>query len=133
MDTIGQAVYEILDISVSAFESEDVQVATNIEPLEEVIDLMEETLKDRHIERLRQGKCTPDAASLCRALSCLERIADHCSNVGTYIISHEGEKDGDFDRHEYLRMIHKGETEHYAEHFSAYEKKYYDRIALAED
>ena len=30
-------------------------------------------------------------------------------------------------------MIHKGETEHYAEHFSAYEKKYYDRIALAED
>ena len=134
MDTIGQAVYEILDISVSAFESEDVQVATNIEPLEEVIDLMEETLKDRHIERLRQGKCTPDAAfPFVEALSCLERIADHCANVGTYIISHEGEKDGDFDRHEYLRMIHKGETEHYAEHFSAYEKKYYDRIALAED
>ena len=63
MDTIGQAVYEILDISVSAFESEDVQVATNIEPLEEVIDLMEETLKDRHIERLRQGKCTPTPLS----------------------------------------------------------------------
>lgn len=134
MDTIGQAVYEILDISVSAFESEDVQVATNIEPLEEVIDLMEETLKDRHIERLRQGKCTPDAAfPFVETLSCLERIADHCSNVGTYIISHEGEESGDFDRHEYLRLIHKGETEHYSEHFSAYERKYYDRIAKAED
>ena len=133
MDTIGEAVYEILDISVTAFESEDAVYATNIEPLEEVIDLMEETLKDRHIERLRQGKCTPDAAfPFVESLSCLERIADHCSNIGTYIISHQGEEDG-FDRHEYLRLIHKGETEHYAEHFSAYEKKYYDRIAMAED
>ena len=72
---------------------------------------MEETLKDRHIERLRQGQMHPRRRfPLCRGPLCLERIADHCVPMwGPSIISHEGEKDGDFDRHEVpMRMIHKG-------------------------
>ena len=128
MDSICDAVYEIVDITVNAFEHKDLEYSQCIEPLEEVIDLMEETLKDRHIERLRQGRCSVDAAfPFVESLACLERIADHCSNVGVYIVSHES-PDANIDFHEYLITLHKGGTQHYAENFKRYEEKYYSRI-----
>ena len=85
--TIGDAVSEIIDLAVNSFENRDLTLVQSIEPLEEVVDLMEETLKDRHIDRLRNGQCTVDAAfPFVESLSCIERIADHCSNVGVYML-----------------------------------------------
>lgn len=129
MDAICDAVFEVVDIAVGAFEKRDVGFSHNIEPLEEVIDLMEETLKDRHIERLRQGRCSVDAAfPFVESLSCLERISDHCSNVGVYLINHET-PDVNIDHHTYLVMLHQGGIAHYNEHFERYKEKYYTRIA----
>lgn len=54
------------------FEKQDLALAETIEPLEEVVDQMQETLKDRHINRLRNGQCTVDAAfPFVESLSCL--------------------------------------------------------------
>lgn len=129
LDTIAEAVLEIIDISDVAFVNSSTEMATNIEPLEEVIDIIEETLKDRHIDRLRNGLCSVDAAfPFVETLSCMERIADHCSNVGVYIIVHQNPKT-DLDMHEYIKTIHKGETEHFAENFAKYELKYYSKIS----
>ncbi|WP_343253437.1 Na/Pi cotransporter family protein [Ligaoa zhengdingensis] len=128
LDTICDAVQEIIEISLDATESRDLRKTIDIEPLEETIDLMQETLKARHIERLRQGLCSVDAAfPFVDTLANLERISDHCSNVGIYLLGHEGDKRG-LDRHEYVRRIHRGETEHYNEKFAFYEQKYYTRI-----
>lgn len=132
MKIITDATYEIVDMTHMATELHDTRKAINIEPLEEVIDLMEETLKTRHIDRMKAGLCTADAAfPFVEILGNLERISDHCSNVGVYLIGHEAENTG-IDRHEYIRKIHKGETEHYSETFAHYESKYFSKIKTAE-
>jgi len=131
MDAIGEAVFEIVDITTKAFEAKDIERSYTIEPLEEIIDRMQETLKDRHIERLRQGRCSVNTAfPFVETLSCLERIADHCSNVGIHIINHEN-PDISIDRHEYLVMLHKGGIQDYSEHYKGYEEKYFSRIMEA--
>ena len=125
---ISDAVTDIVGMAVAAARDDDAAVAVNIEPLEENIDLIEETLKTRHIDRLRAGACTVDAGfPFVEALANMERIADHCSNIGVYVIGHEGDARG-IDRHAYTRKIHKGETEHYNELFAYYEKKYFDKV-----
>lgn len=128
LDVITKAVSEIIAISFTATEQRDLTKTMDIEPLEETIDLIEETLKARHIDRLKQGLCSVDAAfPFVETLANLERISDHCSNIGVYLIAHEGEK-RNMDRHEYIRKIHKGETEDYNEKFAFYEEKYYSKI-----
>lgn len=130
MTVITDAVYEIVDKTQMATELHDMQKAAEIEPLEEVIDMMEETLKSRHIDRMKNGLCSADAAfPFVEILSNLERISDHCSNVGVYLIGHEADNTG-IDRHEYIRKIHKGETEQYSEKYAYYENKYYNKIRL---
>ena len=57
-ELVVEAVLEITQITVDAFQTLDVMKAKAIEPLEEVIDDIVATLKDRHIERLKQGRCT---------------------------------------------------------------------------
>ena len=132
MHVVCDAVKEIIEMAVNATVTRDLRKTLDIEPLEETIDLMEETLKLRHIDRLKRGLCSVDAAfPFVETLANLERISDHCSNVGVYLIGHEGDKHH-LDRHEYIRKIHKGETEHYNEKFSEYEHKYYDKIKVQE-
>ena len=60
--TLSDAVSECITKAIHAFTEQDISIANSIEPLEEVVDIVEETLKERHIERLKEGKCTVDAA-----------------------------------------------------------------------
>ena len=99
-----------------------------MEPLEETIDIMVETLKYKHIERLKNGKCTIEAGiNFLESLTNLERISDHCSNIGVYIIGHNFDRDT-LNRHEYLKAMHKGDSEDYAQDIEEFKQKYYVRI-----
>lgn len=49
---------EILRLTREVYEEEDVDLAMDVEPLEEVIDALTDEMKKRHIKRLRKGKCT---------------------------------------------------------------------------
>ena len=92
---------------------------------------MQETHKDRHINRLRNGQCTVDAAfPFVESLSCLERISDHCSNIGVYMISYVRGSD-EVDHHTYIMQLHSGQVGHYNEQFRRYTEKYYDQIRSA--
>ena len=128
---IGEAVKEAIDMAVGCFEKQDLALAETIEPLEEVVDQMQETLKDRHINRLRNGQCTVDAAfPFVESLSCLERISDHCSNIGIYMISYVRGSE-ELDHHTYIMQLHSGDVGHYNEQFRRYTEKYYDQIRVA--
>lgn len=128
MNAISEAVIEILDLAINSFRTRNFAVAGNIEPLEEVIDVMEQTLKDRHIERLRKGKCTVDAAfPFVETLSDMERIADHCSNIGVSVLAYDSEQNV-IDRHDYVHKLHKGQTENYLDKYTVYSIKYMSRI-----
>lgn len=128
LKTLSDAVSECISKALSSFEKNDVAVANSIEPLEEVVDIVEELLKERHIERLKEGQCSVDAAfPFIESLSNYERIADHCANVGMYMIAHAA-KNQNIDRHEYRRILHQGLTEYYNDLYQQYKETYYDKV-----
>ena len=53
-----KAVVDIVDKAYAVFANQDIQLAEEIEPLEEVIDELSRELKRRHVNRLRAGECT---------------------------------------------------------------------------
>ncbi|RGX55713.1 Na/Pi cotransporter family protein [Anaerotruncus sp. AF02-27] len=128
MGIICDAVGEIVDLALDSFQRVNLTAAGSVEPLEEIIDEMEETLKDKHIERLRKGKCTVDAAfPFVEALSNLERIADHCSNVGVSVLTYDGAH-GAIDRHEYVQKTRKEHAEQFQDKYIVYSTKYFNKI-----
>ena len=109
LKTMFDAVNEILDIALSAFEKNDLELAITVEPLEQVIDYLKDYLKTQHILRLQHGECTIEMGFvLSDLLTNLERVSDHCSNIACCLIeiSHDS-----MDVHEYIRGIKSGKGE----------------------
>lgn len=122
LNVMKQAVLEILDTTFRAFETNDIDLATAVEPLEQVIDELKIELKDRHIARLQEGKCTIQLGFvLSDIINNFERIADHCSNIAVYIIQ---VKDKYAQPHEYLTAIKTSENEEFMAQFNSFSKKY---------
>lgn len=129
LETLNKAVGEIIDKAITCYENQDTHLAAKVEPLEEVIDLMRDELRNRHIERLKAGNCTIEVGTqFLELLINLERVADHCSNVAMYIIREEA-KEGDPIRensHLYLHQLHEGGSdEGFDKLYSEYKKQYY--------
>lgn len=113
LDIVCAAVEHIVAMAYEAVKNDDLNLATQIEPLEETIDAMQDTLKYRHIKRLKSGLCTIDAGLVfLEVLTNIERISDHCSNIAVYLIGRH--KNGEIlNRHEYIKKMHQGYTEEY--------------------
>lgn len=78
---------EILELTHKAFEENSLSYALSIEPLEQIIDILKESMRKNHIRRLQKGDCTVENGIIWSELiTSLERCADHCSNVAGYII-----------------------------------------------
>lgn len=121
---IAKAITEIIDMSVTAVEYDDLQTVKQIEPLEETIDQLEYKLKNRHIERLKTGDCAIDRGiHYLDMLSDMERVADHCSNVAVHVLSRNYGKD-EIKHHEYIDEVHKGESQDYINLMNEYSNKY---------
>ena len=102
------AVDELLDITVSAFERNDNEMAKSIEPLEETIDDMVLILRDRHTKRLKAGTCSVTSGLVfMEALTYLERVADHCSSIGVMMIARDNDEILG-NHHKYLQEVHSG-------------------------
>ncbi|MGN0160094.1 MAG: Na/Pi cotransporter family protein [Lachnospiraceae bacterium] len=96
------AVQDIVELTCNAFITNDLRKATNVEPLEEVIDSLNMKLRQRHIDRLRVGKCTIELGiALEDIITNLERVSDHCSNIAVCMIQVSS---GGFDTHEYVNV-----------------------------
>ena len=128
LHALADAVTEIIDMALECVKTDDVQTAAHVEPLEEIVDKMEDTLKFRHIERLKNGQCTIDGGLVfLELLTHLERISDHCSNIAVYVIRYHRQLDT-LDRHEYLKQMHEGSNNEYSRVFEMYNEKYFSRI-----
>ncbi len=122
------AVREILGMSYKAFSETDFETAAAIEPLEEVIDDLNEMLRQRHIVRLKKGKCTAAGGIFYYdVLINLERLGDQCSDVAVYVL---GLNDASItgNEHEYIRNLHKARDEFYAEEFKKNKELYIDKL-----
>lgn len=120
---LRRAVENILDISVRALDGNDRKLAVEIEPLEEVIDDLSDELKRRHVIRLKEGKCTMEMGFVLTDLTTnLERVADHCSNIGVSILESSEENVG---RHAYLNSMKHEDAVFFQERYEHYRKKYF--------
>ena len=120
---ITQAIVDILNLTVEAFETENSALAERVEPLEQVVDSLKTELKSRHIRRLQDGRCTIELGFvLTDLLTNYERVSDHCSNVAVTVIQI---KDSALEAHGYLNQV-KSEgggtyTQAYNEYMSQYQ------------
>lgn len=115
------AINEIIDLAQKAFGEDDVESAMLVEPLEEVVDYLRDTLKKRHISRLQRNECTIEMGFvLSDLLINLERVSDHCSNIGGCIIEMAHDSLG---IHEYQNRIKDGESE-FKNNYDYYRTKY---------
>lgn len=118
----SRAVREILDTAVRVFESGDLELAREIEPLEEVIDQLNKEEKLRHIDRLTSGRCTIELGFILTDISTeFERVADHCSNIAVCILE---VNEGGFDTHKYLDILREKNDEEFEQEFLEYSQKY---------
>lgn len=87
MDSMLNAVKECVDLSLLAFEKDDLAIALKVPPLEEVIDELKAKLRANHIDRVKRRQCSIEAGFIWSdLLTNLERVGDHCNNIATEII-----------------------------------------------
>lgn len=87
MDNMLSAVKECVDLSLLAFEKDDLAIALKVPPLEEVIDELKAELRANHIDRVKRRQCSIEAGFIWSdLLTNLERVGDHCNNIATEII-----------------------------------------------
>ena len=104
-EVLIEAVKEIMELTIHAFENDDIEIAHRVEPLRITIRLLCGEIKKNHIIRLQKGNCDiNNGFAFNDLLSNLERIAAHCSNIAVAMIEFEAD---DFNTHEYLRDIRK--------------------------
>lgn len=113
LDIISRACEEIIGMAIRCVELNDAALAAKVEPLEETIDYLNETLKARHIERLKEGKCVVESGvNFLDLLINLERISDHCSNIAVYVIGSQ-KNNAVINRHEFIQNAHAAKDEEY--------------------
>ena len=121
LGVLMDALREILQITDKAYTENDLSMAVNVEPLEQVIDGLIARIRDNHIRRLRGGECTIELGFvLSDILTNFERISDHCSNIAVAMIEVEHNS---FDTHSYLYGVKHG-NEKFTDAFDAYAHKY---------
>ena len=122
---LEQAVLDIVDRTVAAYGSFNLDLAIKIEPQEQVVDALVREVKSRHVRRLRDGLCTVEYGFVLEdLLTACERTADHCSNVAVEMLQ---VAEGKLEAHEYLNALKAGElyeSAAFAEHFASYKAKY---------
>jgi phosphate:Na+ symporter len=120
--TLFAALTEISGITVKAFTDNDTDIAVNVEPLEEVIDDLTQTIRDKHIARLRKGECSPElGVYLSDLLINCERVSDHCSNIAVSIIQISKSS---MRSHVYLNELKAQRSEQFIGAYNSYREKY---------
>lgn len=105
LTVLRSAVKEILELAYLAFINNDLDTASKIESLEQVVDDLRDKIKLNHILRLQKSECTIEHGFvLSDILTNFERVSDHCANVGGCVI--EIAKYDALEMHKYNKKKH---------------------------
>ena len=120
---MADAVSELLEKTVNGYIERSASIAHQVEPIEEVVDMLKDILKNRHIERLNSGRCSIQTGlPFLEIVHDLEKIGDHCSNIAIYTIQLcEGAKN--FDTHDFSKHAYKASPD-FREAVEYFRKKY---------
>lgn len=121
LKVIVHAVSEIFMMTLEAYKTDNLQLAQEIEPLEAVIKKIIRKVKNRHIQRLKDGLCTAEVSFMFSDLmNDLRRIAAHCGNIATSVIQLY---DKSIDKHEYNHR-NKDEDIEFINKYENYKSRY---------
>lgn len=122
IDILGKAITNIVKDTINAFIHEDINKASRIEPFEQVIDELCDTIKANHILRIQNKNCSlSQGFAFNDILNNYERIADHCSNIAVAMIELNDNK---FDTHAYLTNVKSIKSDNFIKDYNFYSKKY---------
>ena len=122
LTVLQRAIHDILKITTLSFAEEDLELAKQVEPLEEVIDMLDLEIRQRHIKRLRKGKCTIELGFiLSDIINDFERVSDHCSNIAVCLLE---VSEDEFDTHAYLQEMKRKENMDFQGKVMAYKDRY---------
>ena len=122
LEVFERAIHDILKITMLSFTEDDLSLAKQVEPLEEVIDGLNLEIKQRHIKRLRKGKCTIELGFVLSDITTnFERVSDHCSNIAVCLLQ---VNEDEFDIHAYLDELKKEDNMDFAGKVMAYRERY---------
>ncbi len=119
----------IMDYAKRAFDKRDMDAASHIEPLEEVMDDLANTLHDNHLKRLREGQCSVRAGIMfLDILTNSSRISDTCSNVGIATIIRVHPERAKL-AHSYISSLHQGDDKKYNEEYQKAHDLYFRQLS----
>ena len=121
LKVLCNAVTEISRLAIEAFINNDITAARRVEPLDQLIDSLKETLRSHHIMRLQQGGCSIEAGFVWSdLLTDINRVAGHCSNIAGCVLDMTHQK---MNLHESLRAW-RTNSEEFREEYEAYTKRF---------
>ena len=124
LDIMRRATEEIVGLTNDAYAASDGEAAPRIEALEDVIDSLKETLKNKHISRLQNGQCTvATGVPFLDIIHNFEKISDHCANIAIYVTMYN-DANSTFDIHEYRKVLSQVGGEQFAHWQKHYEDLY---------
>lgn len=122
LDVILNAVQEVASRAIEAFLRKDARLAFAVDPLEQVVDDLEETLRSRHIDRLKNGQCSTTLGFVFTdLLTDLERVSDHCSNISMSVLQMDHEE---YEPHSYEAGL-KFDNPEFKRLYNEFQQKYH--------
>ncbi|MCR4584906.1 MAG: Na/Pi cotransporter family protein [Lachnospiraceae bacterium] len=122
LKVLGSALRKVVSIAVDAFIENDLSLAEQVEPLEELIDNLCDQMKLNHINRLQREECTITQGFIFNdIITVCERVSDHCSNIAVAMIELG---DDSFDTHEYLNNIRSKRGPEFQEYYNNFKEEF---------
>ena len=111
-----------MDITTRAFVDNDLDLAIRIEPLKSLIEQLSAEVKMNHVERLQKGQCTiRQGFVLNDLLTYMERVGDHCSNVGVAMIELASDA---FETHKYVHDLKNDQSPEFRARYEEYKQTF---------
>ena len=122
LTVLENAIEEIAELTMVAFVNDNYEKALLVDPLEEVIDDLCDTIKANHVERISRQECNYEHGFVFNdLLTDYERIADHCSNIAVDVLETVYGVEG---LHAYHLQPDFRQDEFFKNNFAEYSKKF---------
>jgi len=122
LEIINAALTDIVTMTVTVLQDHNIELARQVEPLEQVIDGLIRRARDRHIARMQRGECGITQGFVWTDLMInYGRISDHCSNIAISVMqSRTSSRAG----HDFMAQVKSVDNSEFVTAFENYSELY---------